>query len=35
MDPELRRRLTAELEPEVAALGELIGRDLAAWSRTA
>ena len=33
MDPELRRRLTAELAPQVAELGELVGRDLSAWSR--
>ena len=32
MSPELRRRLTAELAPEVARLSSLIGRDLAAWS---
>jgi hypothetical protein len=35
MDPELRRRLTMELAPEVAELGQLIGRDLSAWSRVA
>jgi hypothetical protein len=34
MDPELRRRLTAELAPQVAELGQLIGRDLSSWSRT-
>ena len=34
MDPELRRQLTAEFAPQVADLGELIGRDLSAWSRT-
>ena len=33
MDPELRRALTAEFAPQVAQLGELIGRDLSAWSR--
>ena len=33
MDPQLRRRLTEELAPEVARLGRLIGRDLSAWSR--
>ena len=33
MDPELRRRLTAEFAPQVAELGELVGRDLSAWSR--
>jgi hypothetical protein len=32
MDPELRRALTAEFAPQVADLGELIGRDLSAWS---
>lgn len=35
MDPELRRRLTAELAPEVERLGRLIGRDLSAWSAEA
>ncbi|HET6819740.1 MAG TPA: sulfotransferase [Candidatus Limnocylindria bacterium] len=35
MDPALRRRLTVELAPEVAELGQLIGRDLSAWSRLA
>ncbi|HEX6654951.1 MAG TPA: sulfotransferase [Candidatus Limnocylindria bacterium] len=35
MDPELRRRLASELAPEVADLGQLIGRDLSAWSRPA
>jgi hypothetical protein len=34
MDPDLRRQLTAEFEPQVADLGALIGRDLSAWSRT-
>jgi hypothetical protein len=34
MDPDLRRALTREFEGEVAALGELLGRDLSAWSRT-
>ena len=33
MDPALRRRLAAEFAPEVEALGQLIGRDLSAWSR--
>lgn len=33
MDPDLRRRLTVELAPDVAELGALIGRDLSAWSR--
>jgi hypothetical protein len=32
MDPALRARLTDELRPDVARLGELIGRDLSAWS---
>ena len=32
MRPELRRRLTAELTPEVERLEELLGRDLAAWT---
>jgi hypothetical protein len=32
MDPALRAQLKAELAPEVAALGELIGRDLSHWS---
>jgi hypothetical protein len=34
MDPELRRQLTLEFRPQVAELGELIGRDLSAWSET-
>ena len=34
MDAELRRRLTVEFKPQVAELGELIGRDLSAWSET-
>jgi hypothetical protein len=34
MNPELLRQLTQELAPEVERLGELIGRDLSAWSRT-
>ena len=33
MDPALRAALTAEFAPGVAELGELIGRDLSAWSR--
>lgn len=33
MDPELRAALTADFAPQVAALGELIGRDLSAWSK--
>jgi len=32
MDPELRRALTQELAPQVAELGQIIGRDLSAWS---
>ena len=32
MDPELRRQLTAEFKPQVEELGQLIGRDLSAWS---
>ncbi|HEX3220469.1 MAG TPA: sulfotransferase [Candidatus Limnocylindria bacterium] len=31
MDPTLRERLLAEFAPEIGELGELIGRDLAAW----
>ncbi len=34
MDPELRKQLTSEFAPQVAELGQLIGRDLSAWSRT-
>jgi hypothetical protein len=33
MDPALRAALTAEFAPQVTDLGELIGRDLSAWSR--
>ena len=33
MDDELRARLTAEFADEVSRIGELIGRDLSAWSR--
>jgi hypothetical protein len=32
MHPELRRRLTEEFADEVRRLGDLIGRDLSAWS---
>lgn len=32
MDPQLRRRLTEELAPDVERLGRLIGRDLSAWT---
>ena len=32
MDPALRARLTEEFAPQVAELGEIIGRDLSAWS---
>ena len=34
MDAELRRQLTLEFKPQVAELGELIGRDLSGWSAT-
>jgi hypothetical protein len=33
--PELSERLRHELAPDVEALGELLGRDLSAWSRRA
>jgi hypothetical protein len=33
MDPALRAALTAEFAPQVAELGDIIGRDLSAWSR--
>jgi hypothetical protein len=33
MDADLRARLTREFAPDVARLGELLGRDLSAWSR--
>jgi hypothetical protein len=33
MPPELRSRLTSELTPEILRLGDLIGRDLTAWTR--
>ncbi len=32
MDPALRARLTEEFAPQVAELGQIIGRDLSAWS---
>jgi hypothetical protein len=32
MDPQLRAELKREFAPEVAALGQLIGRDLSRWS---
>lgn len=32
MDAELRAELAVELAPQVAELGEIIGRDLSAWS---
>jgi hypothetical protein len=35
MDPGLRRRLTAEMAPDIDRLGRLIGRDLSAWSADA
>jgi hypothetical protein len=35
LEPALRRRLTAELEPEIARLEVLIDRDLQAWRRPA
>lgn len=35
MDPELRARLTEEFAPQVAELGQIIGRDLSAWSAVA
>jgi len=34
MDPALRSRLKAELADEVAALSEVVGRDLTHWSRS-
>jgi hypothetical protein len=34
MDPALRAALTVEFAPQVAELGEIIGRDLSAWSTT-
>lgn len=33
LEPQLERRLRAEFEPEVARLGELLGRDLSHWNR--
>ena len=33
MDPALWRSLTEEFAPQVADLGQLIGRDMSAWSR--
>ena len=33
MDPALRARLVEEFAPQVAELGQIIGRDLSAWSR--
>lgn len=33
MDPDLRRQLTEEFAPQVSDLGQLIGRDLAAWGK--
>jgi hypothetical protein len=33
LDPQLRAALEREFAPEVAALGELIGRDLSHWSK--
>ncbi len=35
MDPELRARLTSEFAPQVAELGDIIGRDLSKWSEPA
>jgi hypothetical protein len=35
MDPELRRQLSAELAPEVEALGRLVGRDFRSWCQPA
>ncbi|MGH7443618.1 MAG: hypothetical protein ACREKM_02020, partial [Longimicrobiales bacterium] len=32
LDPDLRRALQQELQPEVERLGRLLGRDLSAWS---
>ena len=31
MDPQLRRQLLDEFEPEIERLGRLIGRDLSPW----
>lgn len=33
MAPDVKRRLTEQMAPEVAALGALIGRDLSSWTR--
>jgi hypothetical protein len=33
LDRQLRVRLTEEMAPDVAELGELLGRDLSSWSR--
>ena len=33
MDPELRRRLLKEFEPEVEELSSLLGRDLSSWCK--
>lgn len=33
MDPELRRRLQKEFEPEVERLSKLVGRDLSGWCK--
>ena len=33
LDPELRRRLQREIEPEVERLSHLLGRDLSPWCR--
>jgi hypothetical protein len=35
LDPQLRRRLTEEMRPEVDRLGGLLGRDLSAWTTLA
>lgn len=32
LDPQLRKRLQAEFDPEVNRLGKLLGRDLSSWS---
>jgi hypothetical protein len=34
LDPHLHRRLDAEFLPEMAALSDLIGRDVTHWCRT-
>lgn len=33
LDPALRKKLQAEFEPEVLAIGDLLGRDLSHWNR--